>query len=60
MLPGDEYPMIDPYEMRDILGNQVDLVIDGGYRGLEPTTVLDMTEEIPRVLRQGLGDTSML
>lgn len=59
-LPGDEYPMIDPYEMRDILGSQVDLIIDGGYRGLEPTTVVDMTEEVPKIVRAGLGDVSVI
>ena len=58
MLPGDEYPMTDPYDMRDTLGSQVDLVIDGGYRGMEPTTVVDMTDEVPKVVRAGLGDTS--
>lgn len=60
MLPGDEYPLTDPYEMRDILGSQVDLVIDGGYRGMEPTTVVDMIDEIPKVVRKGLGDPSLI
>ena len=60
MLPGDEYPMMDPYEMRDILGSQVDLIIDGGYRGMEPTTVVDMTDEFPKVVRVGLGDPSLI
>ena len=57
MLPGDEMPMTDPYEMRQVLGHQVDLVIDGGYCGIEPTTVVLMEDEIPVVVRQGLGDT---
>jgi len=56
MLPGDEYPLTDPYDMRDILGNQVNMIIDGGYCGLEPTTVVDMLDEVPRVVREGLGD----
>ena len=60
ILPGDELPMMDPYEMRDLLGNQVDLVIDGGYCGLEPTTVVEWTDEAPVVLRQGKGDVSLL
>jgi len=59
MLPGDKYPLTDPYEMRDILGSQVNMIIDGGYCGLEPTTVVDMTGELPNVLRQGLGDVSV-
>lgn len=57
MLPGDQMPMTDPYEMRQILGHQVDLIIDGGYCGIEPTTVVLMEDEIPVVVRQGLGDT---
>ncbi len=59
ILPEDDMPMTDPYEVRDILGHAVDLVIDGGYCGLEPTSVVDMTEGPPRVLRQGKGDTAL-
>ncbi len=60
ILPSDELPLMDPYEMRDLLGNQVDLVIDGGYCGLEPTTVVEWTDEVPAVLRKGKGDVSLL
>lgn len=60
MLPGDEFPLTDPYDMRDTLGGQVDLVIDGGYRGMEPTTVVDMTDEVPTIVRAGLGDVSAI
>jgi len=60
ILPGDEYPMSDPYEMRDILAKQVDLIIDGGYCGLEPTTVVDLLDDVPKVVREGLGDTSLI
>lgn len=60
MLPGDEYPLIDPYEMRDVLGNQVDLIIDGGYRGMELTTVVDMTGDTPVLVRAGLGDPAVI
>jgi tRNA A37 threonylcarbamoyladenosine synthetase subunit TsaC/SUA5/YrdC len=52
--------MTDAHEMRERLGSRVDLVIDGGYCGLEPTTVLDLTGETPKVLRHGRGDVSML
>jgi tRNA A37 threonylcarbamoyladenosine synthetase subunit TsaC/SUA5/YrdC len=34
------------------------MVIDGGYCGLEPTTVVDMTDDMPKILRQGAGDFS--
>lgn len=58
ILPGDDMPLTDPYDIRDLLEHQVDLVIDGGYCGLEPTTVVDMTDEVPEVMRKGEGDTS--
>ncbi|MBP9604519.1 MAG: threonylcarbamoyl-AMP synthase [Chromatiaceae bacterium] len=56
MLPGDDQPLTDPYEMRDLLGHQVDLIIDGGFCGLEPTTMVDMSGEAPLVTRVGKGD----
>lgn len=55
-LPQDEYPLMDPYDIRDTLEHQVDLVIDGGYGGLEETTVIDCTGDVPELIRQGLGD----
>ncbi len=58
LLPGEEYPPIDPYEMRDTLQHHVELVIDGGYCGMEATTVVDMTGEYPEVIREGCGDSS--
>jgi tRNA threonylcarbamoyl adenosine modification protein (Sua5/YciO/YrdC/YwlC family) len=58
-LPGEEMPLTDPYEMRDLLDAQVDLIIDGGYCGHEPTTVVDMEEETPKVVRVGRGDASL-
>ena len=56
---GQELPLTDPYEMRELLDRQVDLVIDGGFCGLEPTTVVDMTESPPRVVRAGKGDPAI-
>lgn len=58
LLPGDELPLTDPQEIYERLGDRLDLVIDGGYCGVEPTSVVDLTEQPPRVLRKGLGDTS--
>jgi len=60
VLPGEELPLTDPYEMEALLGGQVDLVIDGGYCGFETTTVIDMVEDVPSVIREGLGDVSAL
>lgn len=56
IMPNDELPLIDPYEIREILEHQVDAVIDGGYCGMEATTVIDMADEVPMVLRAGKGD----
>ena len=58
IMPGEEYPMIDPYDIRDTLQHEVDLVIDGGYCGMEPTTVVDLADDTPMVLRVGKGDVT--
>ena len=58
ILPGDEYPLSDPYDIRAALEAHVDVLIDGGHCGLEPTTVVDMTGPVPEVTRQGMGDFS--
>jgi tRNA threonylcarbamoyl adenosine modification protein (Sua5/YciO/YrdC/YwlC family) len=58
IMPGDELPLSDPYDIRQTLENQLDLIIDGGYCGFEATTVIDMTDEIPLLARQGVGDAS--
>jgi tRNA threonylcarbamoyl adenosine modification protein (Sua5/YciO/YrdC/YwlC family) len=59
ILPGDNIPLTDPYEMRQLLEHQVDLIIDGGYCGIDPTTVVNLEEESPQVLRVGLGDPAV-
>jgi len=58
-LPGEDMPLNDPYEMRDILGHAVDLIIDGGHCGFEPTTVVDLTGSVPEVTRVGGGDAAL-
>jgi len=55
IMPGEEMPLTDPYDIRDTLDHALDLIIDGGYCGFEPTTVVDLTEDVPVVARQGLG-----
>ncbi|MGD8556669.1 MAG: L-threonylcarbamoyladenylate synthase [Chromatiales bacterium] len=59
IMPGDEIQLTDPYEMRQLLEHQVDLVIDGGYCGIDPTTVVNLEEDTPHVLRVGLGDPAV-
>jgi len=59
LLPGDEYPLTDPYDMKDTIGNQVDLIIDGGYCGMDETTMIDLVEDVPLIIRAGKGDVSI-
>jgi tRNA A37 threonylcarbamoyladenosine synthetase subunit TsaC/SUA5/YrdC len=56
LLPGEELPLTEPYEMLERLKGDVDLVLDGGSCGIEPTTVVDLTGDYPQVLRKGKGD----
>ena len=58
MLPDDEEPLTDAYDIRDRLEHHVDAVIDGGWCGTEATTVIDMTDGI-ELLRQGKGDVAL-
>jgi tRNA A37 threonylcarbamoyladenosine synthetase subunit TsaC/SUA5/YrdC len=50
--------MTDPYDIRATLEHQVDLIIDGGYCGMEATSVINLTDEAPEVVRVGMGDVS--
>ena len=58
ILPEDDEPLTDPYEILDRLDYSVDLIIDGGWCGTEPTTVIDMTDGV-ELVRQGRGDVSL-
>ncbi|MBU0653894.1 MAG: threonylcarbamoyl-AMP synthase [Gammaproteobacteria bacterium] len=60
ILPGDDLPMVDPYQIRLSLEHQVDLIIDGGFSGHEPTTVVDLMADRPVVLREGKGSIEWL
>lgn len=58
LLPDEEIPMADAWEIRDRLENCVDLIIDGGYCGTEPTTVIDLSTDIPELIRLGQGSAA--
>jgi len=58
MLPNYELPLIEPLAIKDILEKHVDLIIDGGYCGQEPTTVVDLVDGPPKIIREGKGDIS--
>jgi len=57
LLPGDEEPMTQGWEIKEELDNQVDAVIDG-ETGVEPTTVIDFSDDVAEVVRVGAGDPS--
>lgn len=56
VMPGDEEPLTDPYEMRQVLEHQVDLIIDGGFGGMKASTVINLSGDEPEVVRVGCGD----
>jgi tRNA threonylcarbamoyl adenosine modification protein (Sua5/YciO/YrdC/YwlC family) len=55
LLPGEEKPFSQAGEIRARLERELDLIIDAGSCGIEPSTVIDLTAETPRVLREGKG-----
>ena len=55
ILPGEDMPMTEADEIRDKLQRELDLVIDSGHCGIEPTTVIRLTEDTPTLSRQGMG-----
>jgi tRNA threonylcarbamoyl adenosine modification protein (Sua5/YciO/YrdC/YwlC family) len=58
LLPGEEEPLNDAYDIRQRLEHQVDLVIDGGPCGIEPTTVVNLIGEVPAITRPGKGSVA--
>ena len=55
ILPGQSLPMTEAEEIRDVLERQIDLVIDSGNCGIETTTVIDLTGDVPVLVREGMG-----
>jgi tRNA threonylcarbamoyl adenosine modification protein (Sua5/YciO/YrdC/YwlC family) len=58
LLPGQDEPMTQGWEIAGQLGHALDAVIDSGDCGTEPTTVIDFSQEKPEILRRGAGGTS--
>ena len=58
IMPGEDLPLADTDEMRGRLGRVVDLLVDGGGCGLEPTTIVDISGGAPELLRQGKGHSA--
>lgn len=60
LLPGDEMPLTDAQEIDRCIGHEIDLIVDAGPTGIEPTTVIDLSSGKVEVLRKGRGDVSAL
>ncbi len=60
LLPGHDVPVSDADEIEESIGSQIDLIVDGGSTGIEPTTVVDLSGGTVEVLRVGQGDASSL
>lgn len=58
ILPGDEFPLTEIYDIEDRIGNLVDLIIESGSCGIEATTVIDLMDGSAQVVRVGKGDPS--
>jgi tRNA threonylcarbamoyl adenosine modification protein (Sua5/YciO/YrdC/YwlC family) len=58
ILDQDGDPLSEAYEFDELLGNMIDLVIDGGMVFPDPSTIVSFTGEEPDILRQGKGDVS--
>lgn len=55
IMPEEAHPMTDGWTIQEDLGHALDAVLDGGFSGYEPTTVIDFTEDVPVLIRQGQG-----
>jgi len=58
LLPGEDLPRTDAHEIHELLGERVDLTLDGGNCGLVPTTVVDLSGSGPVIVRAGRGDVT--
>ena len=54
-LPGDEFPLTEGWVIQDRLEDQLELILDAGPCGTEPTTVIDLTGTAPELVRAGRG-----
>lgn len=58
ILPGQEDPLDDPYDIENQLSKRIDVFIDGGFGTLTTTSIVDLSGDHPKVVRQGAGDVS--
>ena len=57
ILPDEDERLVDPYDMKLKIGKLVDLIVDGGVCGVQATTMVDLVDGIPVVIREGKGDS---
>lgn len=55
ILPGEDFPLTDAWAVQESIGHALDAILDGGYCGFEPTTIIDFSEDEPVLIRQGQG-----
>lgn len=60
ILPGDQEAFANPYDIRERMEHEVELIIDSGNVGYSPTTVVNLTGKNPEVIREGKGDLSAI
>jgi tRNA A37 threonylcarbamoyladenosine synthetase subunit TsaC/SUA5/YrdC len=60
LLPGADLPLNDPIEINERIGDLIELIVDAGPAGIEPTSVVDLTGKTVEILREGRGDLSTL
>lgn len=60
LLPNDDMPLTDAETIEERIGHQIELVVDGGHVGIEPTTVVDLSGGSVEILRRGRGDVGTL
>ncbi|MFC3105750.1 L-threonylcarbamoyladenylate synthase [Salinisphaera aquimarina] len=58
--PDDELPLSEAMDVREAFDRQLDLIVDAGATGVEPTTVVDLTGDVPQILRMGKGSAEAL
>lgn len=56
ILPHETEPMLDAWDIKEVLAGQVEIVVDGGYCALDASTVISLMDDVPAVIRVGVGD----
>ncbi len=59
-LPGDDTPLTDVHEIEARIGHEIDLIVEGGPTGIEPTSVIDLSGGTVEIRRKGRGDVTAL